>query len=244
MPDKDRERFYLTQFLSTCPELEGLEHFESDPPDFYLNASDSTLGLEITVFYLPPPLGAQPHQAIESLQENAVKQARAQYRASGGPALYCTITWRDASRLSKARAFGLAPEIAACVAKVRPPRSLDEGYLVIEDETLPPEIVSIRLLASVDGEDELWYGGTGGWVAPVGSDLIQAAINAKAVRYSGYAAKHQRTWLVIVEDPFSKGASSEATRAALSALYSGPFERVYWLWPHGPKAHRLAIKTP
>lgn len=88
MPDKKRERYYLSRLRACVPDLPAGDPIEPEPPDFVLIKDGHRLGIELTTFYLPPEPGKRPHQERQSLKERIVAEAAALHSQAGGPALY------------------------------------------------------------------------------------------------------------------------------------------------------------
>lgn len=233
MPDKERERLYLDALLRACPGLASEPIEKQEPPDFVLGAPPCRIGIEITTFYLAPPTGERPYQEQHALRERAVRQANRYYRAAGGPALYVSVYFNESRPLNKARIQSLAHDISAAVASQADRLPVGEPTVSIPWDRLPPEVSQVEVLASFDGEDELWRTHWGGWVSSVQPSELERVIRRKSGR-AGQARRHcDRLWLVVVDDPFLGGAPAAISDATLGHHYEHTFDRVVWFRPHG-----------
>lgn len=228
MPDRQLEAFHLERFLTAMdiPSEEAREH--SEAPDFLLALDGRTIGIEHTQFFLPPDPGGIAQQQLEALQDLAVEQARRTFRKAGGPALYVYPLFNDRRALrSKKQAYALGERIAALVARNGWPRNREARTFETWREI--PELHGYTVMASVDGVDELWSGGSGGLVATVEPHHVQSCLHSKAERYVHYVGQAEEVWLLIVNDMFRGGAPCEFGEEAAAAQYVFPFDRAFWL---------------
>jgi hypothetical protein len=235
MPDKDRERRYLTALRHCVDGLPPDEAVESERPDFLLGSSLTRIGIEFTEYHHPPSRGERPHQEIQSLQDRVVSLAEDLHHKGGGPALYVSAIFGSHGRLAKESVGPIAKALANAVLSQDVPRSMRDESVEILRDLLPPEIAHVRVHGSVDSEDRLWQAGAGGWVAQIAPSDVQREI-ARKQRTAG--AAHERCdalWLVIVHN-IVRGAPCELSEQAKTAEYAHSFNRVFWLDPHSPSA--------
>lgn len=173
-----------------------------------------------------------------------VQQAFQLHTQSGGPALYVKVHFGDVHVLRKQTARELAEALAAAVQRAHVPLSLAEGWILLPYSELPETIVSVRIAASVDGNDRLWSADDGSWVAPVLPHHIEDVIAAKRTMFENARRRCDEVWLVIVNDAFIGAAQAELSDAAASHAYSHPFARLLWLEPHRPGLKALVALLP
>lgn len=227
-PSRRVEDFHIERFLAAAGlSLEGNPQ-PSERPDCLLRIDGELIGVEHTEFFLPVDRGQVPHQQLNALQVLAVEQARRLFRQRGGPALYVYPVFDDRrGPRTKRDAYGLAERLAELVARNGWPRSLkSETFEAWRDL---PGIHSYIVMPSVDGEDELWHGGSGGWVATVEAAHVQAALDRKAPLYPQYVQRVPAVWLLVVNDMLRGGTPCEIGPGARGAVYSTSFDRVFWL---------------
>ena len=237
MPDKDRERHYLNTVLATL-DLHG-QIEEGEHPDFVVTLDGVRTGVEITVFHMPPSGGERPHQEQVALQALAVEQAHRRYVGEGGAPLYVSVNFLPGYITSKASAHSLGADLCCAIQSVRVPKELAEGRYEVPLDLLPDGIVSCSVHASCDGEDQLWQGGHGGWVAPVTPEQVQAELTRKAPKATTMRLKCDQLWLIVVQDAFAASAPCDLSSQAAEHLYSHPFDRALWLVHHDSRVLEL-----
>lgn len=233
MPNKQSERYYLDLLRRAVADMPGGEPAECEQPDFLLGESPRRLGVELTMFHLPPASGQRPHQEQQSLKEHIVTVAERLHAAAGGPALYVGVFFSQHDVLTKAHIQPLAKSIAESVLRAPSPRSMNEP-VELRFGAVPKGVWSIQIHPSVDGMDKLWHEDAGGWVADITPDHVADVIRSKSRMAPGARRKCDELWLVIVHDEFSKSAPAAITAEALACEYHGPFDRVIWFAPHAP----------
>ena len=238
MPDKRSERRYLEALRRALPELPTGSVTEPEPPDFLIRSADGCVGIELTVFHLPPPLGEKPHQEQQSLKDRIVAHAHVLHQSAGGPALYVSVHFRARHRLSKRLIDPLAHAIAEAVLAIDLAGSAT-AQVEVPWHRLPSQVVSIVAHPSINGRDQLWHADAGGWVASVQPGEVAAVIRNKAKNVRNLRACCDQLWLVIVNDRFSRAAQAELSPEAAASAYVHPFDTVIWLVPHIPSAIRL-----
>ncbi len=245
MADKRRERFYLEQLRAALPDFPP-GHVEAgpEPPDFVIRSADRVVGIEMTEFYLPPQPGERRHhQEEQSLKNHAVRRACEIHAGSGGPGLYVQVFFHRPFSLTKNTLERFAGCLAQAVGEVPAP-TFGEQSTSVPWQRLPVGVSSISLHGGLRGQDRLWQAGNGGWVAPIGPELIQPVIAKKVRKCQPVRKTYAELWLVIVGDDFSDGAPAELTRSAAEHVYANQFNRVFWLRPHVPRAHELGQPAP
>ncbi|GFO58177.1 hypothetical protein GMST_05020 [Geomonas silvestris] len=236
MPDKDRERYCLSQLRKCLSAIPAVEPFEPEPPDFLFRTDDGNLGIELTSFFYPPDPSEQPQQQLQSLRKYITKKAEEFHAEAGGPALYVSVYFNDHYQLRNKDVARIAGQLANSVLAASVPRVLQAQNVYLSSSMeLPPEIIDVRVNGSVDGTDRLWYATSSGWVAPISPDHVQLEINRKLPKAVAARKLCDEFWLVIVNDAFEKGAPAELTDAARTHTYTHTFDRLLWLEPHIPR---------
>jgi hypothetical protein len=243
VPDKPRERFYLAALRKALPDIPSGDPEEREPPDFVLTTADRRrLGIELTTFHLPPPLGEQPHQERQSLKEHIVAVAERVHHAFGGPALYVSVFFDLRRRFLKKDIQPLAYGIAVGVLTTPAPSSVYESVEVPRGRR-PDATWSIRIRPSINGVDKLWHADMGGWVADIGVQHVADRLRAKAQKAPEARTRCDELWLVIVNDAVSGAAPAEISTEAIEAVYDAPFDRLIWLIPEPPRAIELRLMS-
>jgi len=241
VPDKKRERYYLSRLRECMPDLPTDNPSEPEPPDFMFN---NRLGIEMTNFYLPPKLGKPPHQEWQSLKNRIVTEAERLHAEAGGRALYVHVIFHERERLKKNDIRSYAKELANAILAYPVPQRYTEPSVKIPWEHKPKWAGNILVQGSIDGCDKLWQADAGGWVAEITNEHISDVIRRKSYRAPLARTECDKLWLVIVNDNFSLAAQAEISADALIASYEGPFDRIIWFLPHVPRAIDLRLTKP
>jgi hypothetical protein len=246
MPNKRNERWFVEQLRSVLPDFPDGQIESDEAPDILVVRTDrSTLGIEITVFHLPPSDGQRPQQEEQALKDRVVQVALAAHASGGGPALYVTVYFRHGCEITKRDVASCGDAIAQAVGGTPPPLSLDQPTVTVPWARLPPFVSEITIRAAVKGGHALWSASAGGWVAPVQPEQIQAVLDRKAAMTERARAKCDELWLVIVNDEFSRGAPVELAATSECAIFAHSFDRLFWLEPHRLRAWELqSANTP
>ncbi|MFN7985138.1 MAG: hypothetical protein U0Q11_25125 [Vicinamibacterales bacterium] len=239
MPNKGIERWYLEQLRKSLPDFPVGDVDADESPDFLIRGADGVIGVELTVYHRPPPVGQKPHQEQQSLKDAVVNRASRLHQEMGGPALYVTVFFHEPISFNKRNAQLVAEALVEAVAKTCLPSSFEEGSRDVQWDHLPPGVVAISVHASIDGNDQLWSANAGGWVASVAAEDIEGVLQAKQTMLAPARTKCRRVWLVIVNDKFSRAAPVELSHDASQTAYDHEFDRLIWLEPHAPRSTEL-----
>lgn len=235
MPDKDRERHYLSK-LKQCIELPDPQE-DTEQPDFLFGDRPNKIGVELTEYHHPPILGKRPYQEEQSLRWRVIEKAEQLHAEAGGPALYVHVIFGPHRRLSKKTVKSIAEALEAAVSSERTPES-PYSSVEIARNRLPREIARVSVRASIDGKDKRWWTGSAGWAMPVEPTDIQRVIDRKHDMSGVARAKCDALWLVIVHH-LVRCAPCELSAKPNSGLVRHAFDRVLWLDPHLPHVTEL-----
>jgi hypothetical protein len=216
---------------------------EPEPPDFVF-LDDRRLGIELTMFHLPPKAGAAPYHEWQSLKDRIVAQAERLHSEAGGPALYVNVIFHERQRLRKKDIQPFARELANALLAYSVPERFHPTGIRIPWRCRPKWAAGILIHGSVDGIDKLWHADEGGWVTQITSAHISEVVRNKASREPLARTRCDELWLVIVNDNFGHAAQAEISDEARSATYNGPFKRLLWLLPYVPRAIDLELTRP
>jgi hypothetical protein len=236
MSDKALEKWYLKQLQAA---LDGFPHGDPQPgesPDFIVPSENGAIGVEITVFHLPPPAPKRPHQEVQRLKDSVVETARRMHAAAGGPPLRVSVYFSQPVRITKRNATKVGEALAAAVGSspISPP---DEAVRILWQH-LPPGIADVTI-RDARGH-EVWFADAGGLVASVEPEHIDAVIRRKHAMLRVARAKCSEVWLVIVNDLVSRAAPAELSDAATAHFYQYEFDRLFWLEANTPMVHEFA----
>jgi hypothetical protein len=242
MPDKVRERYHVSRLQECIPDLLIGNPLEPEPPDFVFENNGHRLGIELTIFFLPPRPGESYHQERQSLKNRIVAEAERLYAEAGGPALYVHVIFNERAQLRKKDTQPFAKELANAILAYPVPQKYSEVRVKIPWDFKPKWAGLISVNGSINGNDKLWRADAGGRVAVITREQIVEVIRGKAEKEPLARARCDELWLVIVNDHFSLAAQAEISTEALNASYECPFDRLIWLLPDAPRAIDLSLK--
>ncbi len=240
MPNKDRERAYLARFLAAVPDCPSSPVGEGEAPDFVVGVGQESIGLEFTVFESARLPNAPHPTEQDGLRWRVVGMAERLHGQAGGPPLYVRVRFRERAPLSKRLTTDVARKLQSAIGAIQLPGTFSDGDVEIDGQSLPAQIVSVSIRASLDGQDKLWNPTFGSWVRTASPTDVEAVIQRKVPKLANYRLKAPRVWLVIVNDLFASGDAVELGDEGVNALYDYPFDRVYWLAESGDRAWHLA----
>jgi hypothetical protein len=230
MPDLELEQYHMAQLIKGM-ELKLDEPIEkSETPDYLLRINGIIIGVELTRFFLPPPIGAQPYQKLDSLINISVQKAKEKFRELGGPTLNVRVDLLYRTPQDKKEAYNLGERIA--------------DLMIIEWQNIEinrrqvwrelPEIIGIKIRRSANGKGEHWYGQniSRGFISSATIDNINEIINKKEPIVKVCREKCSEVWLAIVNDIFRSGAKSDISKEAKENIYKHSFDRLLWLDAH------------
>lgn len=154
MPDKKRERFYLEALRRVVKEVPSSIPIEPEPPDFVF-LGGRRLGIELTMFHLPPKPGAAPHHEWQNLKDRIVAQAERLHSEAGRPELYVNVIFHERQRLRKKDIQPFARELANALLAYPVPERFHPTGIKIPWGCRPTWTTGIFMHGSVDGIDKL-----------------------------------------------------------------------------------------
>ena len=216
------------RLVAAVPGLAGARLEHSDKPDVHVHLDGRVYGLEVT------RIARGGDEAIRHAQwRRAVERnARLLMRARGNPPVWVSVHWLHALPRSDiqitARALAeFAEHQLGGVANVN-----DRFMLQLQGKDLPDSVASylssITLAHAQNGKDDNWTSGFAN-NPDVLPDELQQEIDRKAIKAAGYAPPKDGLWLLIYAESSNAAQALDITDEARTALYSGPFDRVFFL---------------
>ena len=227
---KDREVAHALELIRRLGIVPVPRVESGERPDIWMEVGKSVVGVEVTQFFFP--LGdpaVKDH--LPSLQNQAVHHAWQRFRQCGGLPLYAMFEFtEDKERcgpLDTKKMRDLAGRLCELVRSIGVPADLEYG--VDSELSSVPELDRCWVDPSLDGVSECWGTPRATMGRNVSSRQVQGCLNSKRDRYRDYASNLSEVWLLIVNDWPLQAAASRIGEEARSAIYSFPFERVFWL---------------
>jgi hypothetical protein len=216
------------RLVASKPDLAGARLEHGDKPDIRMHLDGHVFGLEVT------RIARGGEDAISNAQwRRAVERtARLLMRRKGNPPVWVSVHWLHA--LPRSDMQGTAQALAEFaeqqldnVANVN-----DRFLLQLSGRDLSNSVAryvsSITLAHAQNGKDDNWTSGFAN-NPEVQPRELQDKIDDKALKVGGYADRGDGLWLLVYAESSNAAQALDITDEARAALYSGPFDRVFFL---------------
>jgi hypothetical protein len=229
---KEQERFYLDLFRSAFPLFpEGLIE-DGESPDFVINASDGTIGIELVRVYQQVSIDGPPPQAQESERQALVEESRRIYEAMDLDPVQVHFFLAGDTNFTKKNRKKYARVLAELVARNLPPQN---SWLDLENqydlpESFPSEVHSVNIVRFDSLTHNAWSVAVGGLVQEDCRTNFQKKISEKDALLQSY--RHcTMHWLLIVAEWSGPSSFFEPSTETLTHKYHAQFERIFFLNP-------------
>lgn len=152
MPDKARERWYLDRFASTCKDFPAGQLIESEKPDFLIESHEERVGIELTRYYVPLPVGGRPPQEQEALRSRIIREAKDTIKSTDKRRFHVNVQFALASDLQKQDVQRISDQLAEAVRRSQ----VEQGKYEVIECSLPPEIENALIVNSDSLTDTYW----------------------------------------------------------------------------------------
>jgi hypothetical protein len=213
------------RLVAGFPGLVGARLEHSDKPDIRVHLDGRIYGLEVTRIVRG---GAD---AINRAQWRRVveRSARLLSRERDNPPVWVSMRWNPDPPRTNAQTLALAlVELMEQHYATQQPKihgSIDVDPQDVPDE-LAPYVHGLHIVRTV--EDDHWVSGFANY-PDVQPKELQDEIDKKALKASGYAPPKDGLWLLIYAESTSAAQALDITDEARSAIYTGPFQRAFFL---------------
>jgi hypothetical protein len=241
---KDRELWQVERFKETCPEFPAGEIVSTEEPDFLVNASGVSFGIELTDLYRTDSDNKLPRQASESLRKQIVERAKKLYDESHGPELWVSVYFSAFESLSKSRVPDIANHLVTIV------RAADvevDGNVQVEADwdtsDFPEEINSIHIRRLSLLTKGFWNAPDAAFIPDCEPDQIQEIIDKKNKRITSYRNRCDVVWLLIVVDGFALSATVNFTESVRNHSFASSFDRVFIFENAAERSFELSLHS-
>ena len=195
-----RERFLLDRFLEVA-ELRPAGILEDEAPDFVLEFGTESVGLEVTELHIEHTgAGGLSLRALESVTDRIVAAAQRQFESKHQRALFVSVCFFEAQLGRHTRRDEIASALADLVASLL---QGEKGLAHWRNDYSNPELDSVAFLSAHFTPQYLhghWAVARAGWVAPLSTPALQAAVDRKNSRHAHYTRRVSETWLLLAFD--------------------------------------------
>jgi len=216
------------RLAAAVPEFANCRIEHSDKPDVHIHLGGRVYGLEIT------RIARGGEDAIGHAQwRHAVERsARLQMRSRGNPPVWVSLHWLHALPRTD---VSVASQLLVAFVEQQLDRlsNVDARFMFnLSGRDLPDSIA--RLVSSITmahvphGKDDNWTSGFSN-NPDVQPDELQEKIDDKATKVGGYVSKGDGLWLLIYGESSNAAQALDITDEARAAVYSGPFDRIYFV---------------
>ena len=236
---KEEERFFVERFLRGA----GLEFAAEDHerPDFVLSHGEFRVGLEVTrIFHRARP-ESMPRQAVETLRDRVIREARQSYVAAGRPPVLVSVLFNSSAGFGKSDVSRLASKLFELVLRNFPEADsrTEEEYDWLNRDWFPEEFLHVSVSRFSFLMESYWSSPDAEYAPNCSTDSIQERISEEASKFSAYASAFPECWLLVVADDFRLSGSFQFPQETLEHVYSSPFSQAYLLEPFSSRVHPL-----
>jgi len=237
---KDRERYFLQEFLKLMPELRVLNLRDSEAPDFLCDVAGIPTAIEVTRFFFPVSEGLPP-QAAEAYHSRLGAELTEEHLKSTIPPVHVSVClYRDEALFKSRSRTGLREELFAFVSNSVPPPGPCREF---DSESLPESLCekgvdSIRIM-NANLPSPLWSFGYASFIPESSSSIVQGILNENAPRVPRYRKKAPNLWLLILSGTDGLHSIVNFDRDVLTHQYSTDFDRLFLFRTVSRSAHEL-----
>lgn len=221
----------IARVLFACLGLGPIQSIHrGDPaPDIIAGFSNRTIGLEITEIFAPSDPDEPPYQAVENYRAALLEACATEWRRRQCPGAEVHVHFNPNVPIQKNRIRAFASQLCDAVAGNLPAA---EDYVGLEfdwerrDSFLPEQVTAVHVVRFGNG-DSHWLGPASGYVIPLTTELVQAAIDRKAL--GDYRELGAESWLVIVANGLRISGSFDVPEVVVQHRYRAAFQRMFLL---------------
>jgi len=221
------------------------EVWHEDAPDFRIYTPTQIVGIEHCLLHIPST-ERTPLQAIENQIDEIIACAKEHAELRGMPPIQAKFLFRHYSALQKVQRIDLARKMARTVYDLVLEMDKTQPYIRTmkrrsEDSRIPDpiELIDIRMLPKESSH--FWFCARSGWESKDGIHIFQSAIDKKSKHYQSYLRECQECWIVMVAE-MKPSSFIRPNQDTLDHIYTGPFDRVYFMAMAENLIHRLKVE--
>lgn len=224
---KNREQAYLDRFREVCTDIPAGTLIPSEKPDFLIQHSEGTLGIEVTEIHSSVGLSEQ-----QSLQKRVVDLASRKYDQSGGPAIWVSVHFNDNVLLTKNMCASLAEKLYQLALRNLP---LDAGghkeerYDYINREYFPEAFDDLHIRRYEPVGLSEWTIAGAIWLPSLDSARIQTDLDRKNDLHDSYKLRCDEVWLLLVASWHQFATTFHVDSSLQHKEFASSFNRVFIL---------------
>lgn len=243
---REQEKSFFKAFCSTHKEfnIENPEEYRKQPPnpDYIFPLSKKRIGLELTTLVLNKPGLVLDKSgelsslaAIRDAQNKCLKKAAQIVKRDGLPSVTVEVEFRSDINLAliyKITIDEAVKELVDFLEKKIPTIDDTKTWHYYESGLKYSKWISIRL-GTFNGQKLLdhhrFMRNHKNWVTMDPIDGIQSGIDKKQSKYTTYIQNCDECWLLIGVDEWTKPEAAEIREKTKNHVFSGDFQRLFFL---------------
>jgi hypothetical protein len=240
------ECFYITAFMHAI-ELAGTIEAQPDGtgPDFAIVTPQRVFGVEVTRIHSEPNGRRLSLRQMEGIRDQVLEGAQAIWDSEVSVNVEVHVHW--ARPLPTKAAI---PEVARSLVTVVRSHLPEIGNFTTVASSwrspngLPASVDSLSIVRLASYDRSYWVGGAAEIIGELTPDIIQARIDAKSRKVSGYRTIGSETWLLLVLDSHRLSGMFELPESLFTHGFVSSFERTSLLDTFHCKAWDLNCVPP
>lgn len=229
MSDKLLERYLLDRFISTLDFSVSGEIIPGEQPDFVIKSDASSIGVEVTRYFIQTERDSRPIQEQESLRSKVLDMASREFDFRDKRLVHVNVLFNFVNPLLKSNLQTLSENIALIVCNLDVP--IGEFETVKSSWRspfqLPKEVISITVARSSNLSQSYWFANDVGFVPECEVNEIQSILNSKESKVKQYRISCSEVWLLIAVDGFGLSSYADFPQSLLDTRYASSFDRIF-----------------
>jgi len=227
---KKLERYHLDRFKGAFPDFPAGKITHDDEPDFLVDTSIVTQGIEVTQIFRETPEGRRPMQEQESLRREILERVKCAYDTAGHPPVCVSVSFALGDSLAKKNLAPLAKKLLVVVTRAIPEAGgvRDVDYEGFGEDELPDVFDRVSIYRRAEYKTSYWSAPDAAFVPGYGPEHLQAIISGKNARAGEYRKRATVLWLLIVADGSGLSSHLDFSETTWTHEYVANFERVFY----------------
>jgi len=228
--------------MQSCERFPNGEIRDSERPDFIVDSTIGTLGIEVTRLYWGARDGRLPRQACETIRERITNYVQQELMRSDECGVSVTVLYNRRHEFRKATARSIAEGIVRVVRSNLPARGEENRVPVGRGPSgLPAGVSELIIRRELDFDDNSCTAPEGGILPRLEPGAVERVIRDKEKLITAYRQQVDEIWLVVAIDLIQAATWWVVPRATLESRYKSSFDRAFLVWHMGEKVVELAL---
>ncbi len=222
------------------------EVHHTDKPDFLVFSEKGTIGLEHQQVFKPDHKGKYPLQSIESQFEEILAQAQEHAELRGTPPVHVGLVFQKNPTIQKRKRIEIARNITrfihANLPEIGQTKTIEKNRRTFKGY-MPEILDKVYITRDKERKRHHWCAPKADWAVKDCREILQSAINDKALKIENYLRNCDVCWLLLVANSTKPSGFIHANDVSLRHFYQSPFEKNFFLDCGLQKINLLNITT-